>query len=329
MEDCNRQLKLSIIIPMYNAEKYIANCIDSILKSDLSKDIYEILVINDGSKDRGPEIVQEYVSNNSNIHYLSQENQGQSSARNNGINHCCGKYVWFIDADDKVDSNCNQIIKELSSFPQVDILAVKLRDVEEDGSYISDSCAQPTLTHNQVMSGREAIISGYNPSSVCALITKRELFIENNFYFVPGITHQDVELSYRLMAHAQKVIFTHLCPYIYIQHPTSVSHNKLASKKLKYLSDDITILHSFENLSKEFTLSDPVLSSAIDKRIKSIQLGIVWGLLRNKKSLKEIGIYNEYFSLLKKENVYPLTIQYDSFKKRAMAYLLNLKFFFQ
>ena len=85
-------MKLSIIIPMYNAEKYIVDCLDSILKSDLPKGEYEVIIVNDGSKDKGPEIAQVYVSKHENFRYLTQENQGQSVARNYGIKEARGEY---------------------------------------------------------------------------------------------------------------------------------------------------------------------------------------------------------------------------------------------
>lgn len=329
MEDCNQHnytYKLSIIIPMYNVEKYIANCLDSILSSDLPTDSYEIIIINDGSTDSGPDIVEDYLKQYHNIHYITQENQGQSTARNQGIKVSKGEYIWFIDADDKISQNSSSILKSLSINPQIDILGIKLLDVEEDGTIITESCTQPSLSHDMVMKGRDAIINGYNPSSVCALIAKRDLFLQNDLYFVPGITHQDVELSYRLMAKANHVMFSTLCPYIYIQHPTSVSHTNIAEKRLKYLSDDIRIIRSFQQLSKYYEVSDMELSSVIDQRIKNIQLGLLWGLFQNRKQLKKNGIDKKMLSLLKAEQLFPIKQNYHSMKKKLLATFLNLFF---
>ena len=309
---------------MYNVEKYIANCLDSILTSDLPNDLYEIIIINDGSTDSGPSIVESYLKQHHKIHYFTQENQGQSTARNQGLKVSKGEYIWFIDADDKISRNCSEIFKLLSSHPQIDILGVKLLDVEEDGTIITESCTQPSLSHDVVMKGRDAIINGYNPSSVCALITKRDLFIQNDLYFVPGITHQDVELSYRLMARANMVIFSTLCPYIYIQHPSSVSHTVVPAKKLKYILDDITIIHSFCRLAQDFRETDPELFSAIDKRIRNIQLGMIWGVYSKRKSLRNLGIYNEIVDSLKKEELYPMKLHFDSWEKNVWAWYLNM-----
>lgn len=327
MEDCNQHnytYKLSIIIPMYNVEKYIANCLDSILSSDLPTDSYEIIIINDGSTDSGSGIVEDYLKQYHNIHYITQENQGQSTARNQGIKVSKGEYIWFIDADDKISQNSSSILKSLSINPQIDILGIKLLDVEEDGTIIAESCTQPSLSHDVVMKGRDAIINGYNPSSVCALITKRDLFLQNDLYFVPGITHQDVELSYRLMARANMVIFSTLCPYFYIQHPSSVSHTVVPAKKLKYILDDITIVHSFYRLAQDFRETDPELFSAIDKRIRNIQLGMIWGVYSKRKSLRNLGIYNDIVKSIKDEKLYPMKLHFDSLKKNVWAWYLNM-----
>ena len=85
---------ISIIIPMYNAEQYISNCLDSILASSLPVERYEIIVVNDGSTDDGPNIAQMYAQQQVNITYITQANQGLSVARNLGIKKCIGKYVW-------------------------------------------------------------------------------------------------------------------------------------------------------------------------------------------------------------------------------------------
>lgn len=318
--------KLSIIVPMYNAEKYIETCLDSILNSNLSKKDYEIVIVNDGSKDKSPEIAKTYASQYSNIIYLNQENQGQSTARNNGIKNCNGEYVWFVDADDAIERDLLKILKLLSENPNIDIFGIQLKDVNEDYSFLNYSCTQPTLPHNKVILGREAILLGYNPSSVCALITRRDLIIKNNLYFVVGITHQDVELSYRLVSHANKILFSELKPYIYIQHPSSVRHIPNPTKRLKYLKDDIVILNSFKALSESYSGKDDDLAEYIAEHRKNVLLGNILSIYRNKKVLKKLGIYKAILEEYSKANYYPIQFNYISLKKSLLARLLNSNF---
>lgn len=92
---------VSFVVPVYNTEYYIKECIDSIL--NIKENNYEILLIDDGSKDNSRKICEEYVNNNENIKLFVQTNKGVSSARNVGIKNACGKYITFIDSDDRIN----------------------------------------------------------------------------------------------------------------------------------------------------------------------------------------------------------------------------------
>ena len=318
--------KLSIIIPMYNAEKYIGICLDSILGSNLLKEEYEIVIVNDGSQDKSPEIAQNYAAKYSNVTYLTQENQGQSTARNYGIKTCKGEYVWCVDADDKVISEqLPKIIEALDEYKNLDILAVQLQNVTEGGQYLDVECSQPTLVHNKVLSGVEAVLSGYNPSSICALITKKQLFIDNNIFFVKGITHQDVELTYRLMPCAMKVVFSDIIPYLYIYHLNSTSKSMVPEKKIKYIKDDIYIINSFRRLALSFKDINPQLYSVIFNRSQNVLFGLVYSLYKNKKEWGKLGINSVIVDELKKEQLYPMKGEFDSLKKSLFVRLfLNI-----
>ncbi len=93
-------IKVSFIIPMYNAEKYIGNCLRSILDQGLNEDEYEVIVINDGSTDDGPKIVHSFTETHAHFRMVSQDNSGISAARNNGLALAQGQYIHWIDADD-------------------------------------------------------------------------------------------------------------------------------------------------------------------------------------------------------------------------------------
>lgn len=321
-------LKLSIIIPMYNAEKYIEECLDSILNSNLLKKRYELVIVNDGSKDKSPEIAKDYSSKFSNVTYLTQENQGQSTARNYGIKTCKGEYVWCVDADDKVISEqLPKIIEALDEYKNLDILAVQLQNVTEGGQYLDVECSQPMLEHNKVLSGVEAVLSGYNPSSICALITKKQLFIDNNIFFVKGITHQDVELTYRLMPCATNVVFSDITPYLYIYHPNSTSKSMVPEKKIKYIKDDIYIINSFRRLALSFKDINPQLYSVIFNRSQNVLFGLVYSLYKNKKEWGKLGINSVIIEELKKNQLYPIKGEFDSIKKNIFARMfLNFEF---
>lgn len=321
--------KLSIIIPMYNAEKYIGTCLDSILNSKISTNLYEIVVVNDGSKDKGPDIVQKYLHRFNNIQYFTQENQGQSTARNYGIKKCQGEYIWCVDADDKVNDDVCRVLPKLERYPDIDILAVQLMNSEEDFTHIQKSCTQPSVKHNMILKGRDAIIQGYNPSSVCALIVRKQLMVDNNLLFYVGITHQDVELSYRLMAHAKAVVFTEIVPYVYLTHIGSTSRAVDPRKLIKYIGDDCVIVESFRNLSKEFAEADPQLSFTIADRAKDVHFGMVYNMFRHRNQWKVRGVNKGVLDRMRSMGLFPLPHNYRDWKKVFMSFLLNFSWLYE
>lgn len=98
-------MKLSIIIPVYNSEKYITCCLESLLVQEMSANEYEIIIVNDGSTDSGGLIARDYTERHSNIHLFNQKNKGVGTARNKGIELAKGDYIYFIDPDDYIAIN--------------------------------------------------------------------------------------------------------------------------------------------------------------------------------------------------------------------------------
>lgn len=118
---------LSFIIPVYNAETYLKECLESILQQDLSYEEYEIICVNDGSTDRSLDFLKEYEKLYDNIRVIDQENSGVSVARNIGLDTAAGEYVWFVDADDFIGRNVLNMLKKF--------LSGGLTDVAQLGAY--------------------------------------------------------------------------------------------------------------------------------------------------------------------------------------------------
>ena len=100
-----KELMLSMVVPVYNQEKYLRECLDSLLHQDVAPETYEIICVNDGSTDSSLQILEEYAEQFSNIRIIDKTNGGVSSARNAGIDAAQGKYLWFIDSDDYIKEN--------------------------------------------------------------------------------------------------------------------------------------------------------------------------------------------------------------------------------
>jgi glycosyltransferase involved in cell wall biosynthesis len=117
-------IKLSIVIPIYNVEKYLAKCIESVLNQDIPTDEYEIILINDGSTDSSLQIAEKFVQMHPYIRLISQENQGLSAARNRGLDESKGEYVWFIDSDDWIQTDILKQLLLLCVFNELDMLSI-------------------------------------------------------------------------------------------------------------------------------------------------------------------------------------------------------------
>lgn len=111
---------LSFIVPVYNTEKYLTECLDSLLEQDIPKEDYEIICINDGSTDGSLEILRSYKNAQPNIRIVDQKNAGLSAARNAGLSVACGEYVWFVDSDDFIQRNCLASLYRLALQEQCD-----------------------------------------------------------------------------------------------------------------------------------------------------------------------------------------------------------------
>ena len=118
---------ISLIAPAYNVEKYIEACVHSCENQDLPRDSYEIIIVNDGSTDSTYSTIERLSGVYENIRIVTQKNQGLSVARNNGFKLARGKYVWFIDSDDCISSNCLGKCLEIMERDDLDALVVLLQ----------------------------------------------------------------------------------------------------------------------------------------------------------------------------------------------------------
>lgn len=118
---------VSIIIPIYNVEQYIEQCFTSIYAQDISEDIFEVIAVNDGTPDNSMSIVKTIASQHKNLVIINQENQGLSVARNTGLDHAKGEYIWFVDSDDWLTKDSLSIVLDtIISYPKIDVFATVL-----------------------------------------------------------------------------------------------------------------------------------------------------------------------------------------------------------
>ena len=148
----------SIIIPLYNCEKYIAQCLDTIFRQEMNESEFEVIVIDDGSKDSSYSLASEYAKRHQNILVVKQENQGVACARNNALEKATGDYVTFVDADDMLVFGSLSTLIKIAVENKADIVKAAHKEVPEDAV-----CEDFSSSHDncsiQVMTGEDAIVN--------------------------------------------------------------------------------------------------------------------------------------------------------------------------
>ena len=227
-------MKISLIIPVYNVEKYIGKCLSSIYQQDLDECFYEVLIVNDGTLDNSMEIVKEFAIKHNNIRIIEKQNGGVSSARNEGIKEAEGEFVTFIDADDWIMANSlHKIYSYLSDHPYLDVLMCNStgEDNREHYPWIKNCDADTEYK------GTEAYERGYRRGSVCGGIYKRSLLLNNNIYFPVGVRNgEDSIFFYIVLSYVNKMVFLDLPFYVVYERIGSASRtfNKEHLKLMAY-----------------------------------------------------------------------------------------------
>jgi len=235
--------KISVIVPIYNAEKYIARCLDTILIG--AKDNLEIVLINDGSTDKSEEIIKTYLGRyKAKIKYIKKENGGVADTRNVGLEKATGDYIIFVDADDYIDKD---LFEKLQPYMEKDIEIIKYKAIieteeeEQIGQYEG-----PTF---DTTTGEEAFSKlCFEDEMVDALWVyayKRELFIKNNIKFIKNTEHEDFGLIPLIILKAKTFISTDIQGYHYVQSTNSITRNNDYPKTVKKVFD--TLIH-YDNM---------------------------------------------------------------------------------
>ncbi|MFR4520339.1 MAG: glycosyltransferase family 2 protein, partial [Fusobacterium sp.] len=204
------KIKVSVIIPVYNVEKYIRQCLESVINQTL-KDI-EIIVVNDGTKDNSMKIVEKYVSDKR-IKIINKENGGISSARNAGMEIAQGEYIYFIDSDDFVDKEVLSTLYKNSENGKMDI-------VFSNFSYYSDRTKKEKRA-KFIFPFKENINKGYyylyngEEINVWNRLYKKEFLEKYNFKFIEGIIYEDQDFGFRTIMLAEKIKYVENYGYKY------------------------------------------------------------------------------------------------------------------
>lgn len=215
--------KVSVIIPVYNSEKYLNKCLDSVFGQ--SFDDFELILVNDGSSDSSLNIMESYLKRYPDkMSVLNQENSGQAAARNRGLDEARGEFVFFVDSDDYLHTDALQIAYSHAAEHKLDIVCFNL--FRDEGGIVTSTPGPMCRNSDPV---RQYIL---NEASPCNKLILRALLIENKLTFSVGKIYEDLELIPQLALYTDKIGFIDDCLYYYVIHQNSTMRQKTYNSKL-------------------------------------------------------------------------------------------------
>lgn len=209
---------VSIIIPVYNTEKYLTKCLDSIINQTLKE--IEIIIVNDGSSDNSQKIIDDYSAKDSRVKSIIKTNGGLSDARNHGIDHVTGEYIAFIDSDDYIESNMMEELYKKAVQYNAEIALCDLVKVDEQGNEFRDLPQSPQLGEKIILKD-DFTLFGEMSCFACNKLFKKSLFEKHRFR--KGIHFEDIELIPKLILDAHIVAKINKPFYKYFERQDSIT----------------------------------------------------------------------------------------------------------
>ena len=227
-------MQFSIIIPAYNAAKYLNRCIESVANQNLPHDCYEAIVVNDGSTDDTLAVLDLLIDKYSFLRYISTPNRGLSNARNRGIAEASGEYILFLDSDDSISPNVLDRIYLEMSKDKLDMMLLNYIHISMNGTLL-DIPYRMELNSHKVVSGKEFLLMDCYPPMVCVYAYLRTFLLENGLKMIP-IWHEDEEFTPRAIYFAQRIKYVPLAFYNYYQHSDSYTNQYSESHALNIIA---------------------------------------------------------------------------------------------
>lgn len=287
-------MELSIIVPVYNVEQYIYACLESIYHQGINEDIFEVIIVNDGTKDRSMEVIQDIINAHSNITIINQENLSLSVARNNGIAAAKGEYILMPDSDDLLIENSLKPLLEKALESKADLVVADFLEMTDEEINNLKNIPQKEFRVKEKI-GKQLFLEDLNPRQcyVWRTLYRRAFITENKLTFVPGIRYQDVPFSHECCLKANKCLRISWLLNIYRRGHESATYsfNKQKAKDLCIAIASTWKLRHLEDLS-------PAIQRKLnDNLFASFSLLIYYMLI----DLKSYSASKEIFDFLRHE----------------------------
>lgn len=249
---------VSVIVPVYNAEKYLRRCIDSILSQTYKN--FELIIVNDGSTDNSLRILKEYANSDSRIKLINQENKGVAGARNTGISLVKGKYFLYVDADDWISEDMIECLVSLAEPENADIVMCA-SDQASERRDIADKDKINIEIWNQNDQRYEFLEHKRMTGMLWNKLIKYSIAEKIQFNEKTGYG-EDAEFLWKLLKNSQKMIVTNKILYHHVMEESSISHLEFSSKKY-------SAIPMWEGIVEDVYRDYPELSALVIERLMS------------------------------------------------------------
>ena len=298
-------MKLSIIIPCYNMELYLQECVDSLLNQELNTSEYEIIIVNDESKDNTLKIALDYSKENAHVKVIDKKNAGVGAARNSGFDLAQGDYIYFLDPDDYLAENTLPVLLKLAIDNDLDILTFKTKSVVEKKYPVSDNLGDQ-LAPLTIEDGISYIAHRKHQNEIWWYLIKRDFIKNTGIRFIEGKWMEDAILTAELFCQAKRMAHLNLDVHRYRILPTSAMRNKSPEHYNKVIYDNANAAHAFDKLILTIPSNHPNAEACIN-RLKTRQQSFVFFLMvRLMKSDISVSEIPAMLSDFEKIDAYPL-----------------------
>lgn len=308
------KLTFSIIIPVYNVEQYVSECIESIQRQSYQN--WEMILVDDGSTDQSGEICATYAQRDKRIKVFPKKNTGQADSRNFGVQRACGDYFLFVDSDDYIASDALEVLyRVIQQYEMVDV-------VLSEGMYSvygqkTELCKYWDSLEYAGMSGRDTLLRTMKTTSnwsPCGKCYKLSYWREHGFSFKTGILAEDFELIDKTVLEATCVFMIPAFYYYRRLRPNSTMTK--TNKKLHH--DELLNILSWEKYFKENTIDEELLSAFRSRFLDTYCHGVlaymyIYDKIERQKMLKEAETLVFYFKYAHSFDIKLVAVAYKVF----------------
>lgn len=262
--------KLSIIVPIYNVEKYVRECVESIFRQGLSENEFEVILVNDGTPDNSIGVISEIIEGHKNVILINQDNQGVSKARNAGLRESQGQYVYFMDPDDLLVDNALSVLLPKVLSLKIDIMMAGYCKFNDGEDY--DQLVHVHQNYTESLKPAEkAFLEDLSPYEcyIWLLLIRRDFLIDNKIDFKP-FWYEDTLFCQECFLSAKTVLKTDFRLYAYRMRPGSFT----SSMNVNKLLDLNSCLSALVKIKDAENLSRAVRNKLCDNIFSSFSYGI-------------------------------------------------------